>query len=162
MPSEQCRWVQMHNANMCFNSHLHSNNRREEKLCWTTVNGHSLAIYTILNLQTGTVWKWIGPRWMNKKENAKHIERFFRFEFLNTSNREKQKWKKKIYISKNTLRCSLVVVYHSHFSGFNVRSSRSDSNGFNRAQNIQFAIFIFAPFSRSMLAKFLISVKFPY
>lgn len=42
----------MHTANMYhLNSHLHSNNEREEKMTWTTLNGNFLAIYTILNLQ---------------------------------------------------------------------------------------------------------------
>lgn len=135
---EQCRWVQMHTTNMCFNSHLHSNNRRKEKLTWTTLNGHFLPIYTILNLQTVPVENGLPMEMYThiRKKNkimAKHIEVFFQFELK----------KNETHTYKTLCDFHFVLVYHSDFSGFSIWSSRPDCNTLNRAQNPQFPTFIF-------------------
>lgn len=52
-----------------------------------------------------------------------------------------------------------VVLYHWHFSGFSVRSSRPNRIGFNRARNTQFPIFILFHFLGWFLRKVF---NFPY
>lgn len=142
---EQCRWVQMHTTNMCFDSHLHSNNRREEKLSWTTLNGHFLAIYTILNLQTVPVENELPMETYTHTQYGKHIEIFFLFQL-----------KKCIYI-KHCVIFICCSIYHSHFSRFSIWSSRPAI--VHEIYNSQHLFLVHRTNSRQ---NFLISTNFPY
>lgn len=67
VPYEQCRWVPKHCTNMYFNSHLHSDNRREEKLSWTTLNGHFFSDLHNSQPSNGANWKWIAYNTTSKR-----------------------------------------------------------------------------------------------